>query len=238
MCRMSTTDKDMGVIFDLDGDTFDVAKARESARYLCQLCNKEWGDDHRRLAILEGLTYGKFKGWIPRGMELTQRRKLRGTIDGDVENASFQLSRLYAPTFTFADIAQEIAKAQLDPDRQQNLDNSWFAQTYRQRMAIHDWETVGKRLKQDYPIRRVPGSGVFLTVGVDVQLDCYVFVTVAWGNLGMGWVVDYGHCYTDGELASILRSQYEHADGGPPDPCDPGALLRRQRSGTGRRRPA
>jgi phage terminase large subunit GpA-like protein len=202
-------DEQAGIVFDkLPDGKADERLAKTTARYRCQLCRKEWGDEHRREVVQAGK-------WVPEGQSIDKRGRISGTMAGSFENASFQLSRIYAPTFTFGDIAGEIARCLNQPERWHNFNNSWMGRTYRRRRATKEWFEVGDRLVQPYQKGTVPAGGIFLTAGVDVQADHYVFVIAAWGHEAAGWVVDYGIANTEAELLSVLRGRFKHLDGGP-----------------------
>ena len=199
-----------GVRFDyLDGKPHPQ-RAYKTARYVCQECGEEWGDLYRRPAILQGK-------WCPEGFTMTPGGKLRGELVGDPENASFQLGRLYAPTFKFGDIAKQIAKCLIDPDEWQDTRNSWFGVTHTFRASSLSWEETAERLSTiEYKIGEVPRGGQFLTVGIDVQDNHFVYVVVAWGKFGVGWVVDFGTCWTIADIKEVITTKYKHQDGGPP----------------------
>lgn len=197
-----------GIKFELDDDgKYDKSIAKRTARYQCQICGKNWDDSLRRPAIQKGI-------WVPAGMHI-ENGKLVGEMVGDYENASFQLSRIYAPTFTFGDIAGAIADCHQNPNKWQNYRNSWMGKTYQARKATKEWDEVGERLAGDYEMMTVPVGGIFLTMGVDVQADKFVYVVTAWGHDCVGWVVDYGNCYSIAELKDKFSTKYEHVDGGP-----------------------
>lgn len=198
-----------GVKFDFLNGKPNVYHAYKTARYVCQECAGEWGDQWRRTSILKGV-------WVPEGCIATPDGTIKGEMSGDPENASFQLSRLYAPTFKFGDIARQICKCIIDPDEWQTTRNSWFGITHSYRASSLTWEETAKRLSTiSYNMGQVPASGIFLTVGIDVQQDHFVFVVVAWGKHGVGWIVDYGTAWNVQDIRKILMTEYDHLDGGP-----------------------
>lgn len=204
-----------GVVFDKLKGVVNPLQAYKTSRYLCQACGDEWGDMHRRPAILQGV-------WCPEGCEVERygrkkaKVKIVGEMTGDPEIASFQLSRIYAPTFKFGDIGRQIAKCVVDPDEWQDTNNSWFGITYAHRKAEFTWEETAARLSTiDYKLGIVPHGGIFLTCGIDVQEDKFVYVVCAWGRYGVGWIVDYGNAWTEQDLKSVLAQRYDHQDGGP-----------------------
>lgn len=205
-------DENAGVVFEKPKEgKLDERLAKKTARYRCQKCFKEWGDESRREVVQAGL-------WVPEGQVVNKKGKITGTMTGAYENASFQLSRIYAPTFTFGDIAAEIAKAINDPGRWHNFNNSWMGRTYRRRRATKEWFEVGERLALEYEKGTIPNGGVFLTCGIDVQASHYVYVVCAWGQDAVGYVVDYGVSINESELLNILRGKFPHSDGGSPLP--------------------
>ena len=207
-----------GVKFDKLPDGMpDVAIASRTARYLCQLCLTEWGDDKRRWAIQRGV-------WVPDGMTADHDGNLSGDMKGDPTIASFQLGRIYAPTFNFGKIAAQIAQCLIDPEKWQNTRNSWAGYTHERRTAIREWHEVGQRLCGEYEMGVVPGGGIFLTIGIDVQGDAWVWVVVAWGRQGVGWIVDYGIAYSAREVETVWRHRYGHQDGGAPMTCRMGLM--------------
>jgi phage terminase large subunit GpA-like protein len=199
-----------GIIYDglFDGE-HDRVRARKTARYQCPLCCEEWGDEHRRQVIQKGV-------WRPDGMVANRDGVLEGEMVGVYENASFQLGRQYAPTFSFGDIADQMARCYLDPERWHNFDNSWKGVTHRIIRTTFTWEEIGKRLNGGYSLQKVPKPCVFLTCGVDVQKDHYVFVVVGWSRGAVGYTVDYGVAHNEHELTKVIRQKYNHMDGGAP----------------------
>lgn len=196
-----------GVKFDMLDGKPNLRHAHKTARYVCQSCAGEWGDQWRRPAILNGI-------WVPEGCKVTKKGKITGAMSGDPEIASFQLGRIYAPTFKFGDIAREICKCIIDPDKWQNTNNSVFGITHSFRSSILSWEDTAERLaKIEYKMGEVPAAGNFLTVGIDVQEDHFVYVVIAWGKHGVGWIVDFGTAWTVEDIRAVLRTKYKHLDG-------------------------
>lgn len=195
-----------GLIWDIDkeGQT-DPASAHKTARYLCPRCQKEWSDVERRPAIRRGV-------WCPEGCSVTQAGRLEGKPTNDGPDASFQLGRLYAPTFTFGDHARNWVQT----DDKQNHVNSWDGEVYEYVAVELDWMELGDRLcLEDLHLGTCPMGANFLTAGVDVQADHWVYKIVAWGFKSSGWLIDYGICHSWVQVKEILRREYPHADGGP-----------------------
>ena len=76
------------------------------------------------------------------------RGRVRGKRKHDGEIASFQLSRIYAPTFTFGDIARKFVECKLALDKgsdepMRNFYNSWLGLTWTPRRLVTTWEILG-----------------------------------------------------------------------------------------------
>ncbi|MCG8431927.1 MAG: phage terminase large subunit family protein, partial [Candidatus Omnitrophica bacterium] len=141
-----------GIIFDKDEDgRINPSTAAETARYMCPDCGKEWGDEHRRRQIRKGR-------WCPEGCVVWRNGRVRGAMANPGPYASFQLSRLYAPTFNFGDIARDFAEALLDKDLMQNFVNSTLAETYLPKQNKKTWEEIGERLCDESPKDVVPAD--------------------------------------------------------------------------------
>lgn len=204
-----------GLYYDLDNGIPSESLAYTSARYICGKCKHEWADEDRRPAIRAGM-------WVARGQWVAKTRngpEIRGrAVNGDGPDASYQLSRLYAPTFTFGDNARELAACFGDEDRYRNFRNSWAGLTYEQRKTEEEWDEVSERLCTNDGMGVCPEGSIFVTAGIDVQKDHFVFVVAAWRQNTSGHVVDYGTCDTWEEVERVLSCEYEHADGGLPLP--------------------
>ena len=188
----------------------NIEEAEKLAKYECQECGKRWGDESRRQAIQKGI-------WLPENYEGTPTKKdfERGIVFGDGENASFQLGRLYAPTFRFGDHAKRIAECINGTKSWQNYYNSWAGETYRRRKTVLSWSIVGERLTMDYAFASVPKECIFLTTGVDVQGDRFDYVTIAWAFGGAGYIVAFDSVFSVRDLREVIFHKYEHLDGGP-----------------------
>lgn len=201
-----------GLIYDLENGEPSEAKAYTTARYVCCSCRHEWADEDRRPAIRQGI-------WVPRGQWVGHGQsgpELRGTaVNGHGPDASFQLSRLYAPTFTLGDNAREIAACASDEDRWRNFLNSWAGLTYEARKTDEEWHEVAERLCTASPVGLCPEGAIFCTAGIDVQKDHFVFVVAAWRQNTSGHVVHYGTVDTWEDVSRLLDGTYAHVDGGP-----------------------
>lgn len=203
-----------GIVFDKLNGKIHADTAYRTARYLCEKCRKEWHDDEKREVVQAGQ-------WVPAGQHLTKSGKIRGTMQNPGPNASYQLSRLYAPTFTFGDVARDFVIAELGSEElMRDWRNSCMGWTWSPLVAQKPWEEVAKLLceTEPYELRMIPLPGWFLTAAVDVQDESWVYKVTAWGQEQRGWVVDYGVLHSWDEVSSLIRTKYQHADGGEPMP--------------------
>ena len=163
-------------------------------RYVCVNCHDAIFDEHKRWMVQRGV-------WIP-----------KNPVVRDV--ASFQMNRIYAPTFTFADIACQYVAVRGDQDGYRNFKNSWMGQTWGPPSKIKKWDDAAERTIRPYTYGMAPVGSVFLTAGVDVQHDHLVYGVVAWQQSSAGYVIEYGKCYDWAELLTKLRKSFPHADQG------------------------
>ena len=200
---------DGGIIFDKrpDGE-FDERLAETTARYQCRHCKKEIHEDERKAMIHKGL-------WVPEGQHLTKTGKLRGTPVYEGPRESFHLSRIYAPTFTFGDIARQFVEVYGNEEKYRNFLNSWLSLTWSPRRSTMEWTDLAKRWCVDRPLHVVPADTLFVTAAVDVQSDHFVYVVMAWNKQSQGSIIDFGTCDSWPEVKTVISNDYEHLDGGP-----------------------
>ncbi len=200
-----------GLIWDKtqDGNASPDLAGR-TARYQCAACKREIGDEYKPGMTARGV-------WCPDGCAVDQRGKLQGTPLRSPYSRSFQLSRLYAPTFTFGDVARAFVRAakvkSKEPELLRNFMNSWLGWPWREREQSRKWSEVAGRLCVPGTICRPPREAIFLTAGVDRQIDKLVYFVAAWGLGGRGWLVDYGNADTWADLLMTLDTTYIREDG-------------------------
>jgi len=195
-----------GIIFDKAKDgSLDPNIAYNTARYQCEKCGREIQEHQRRGMIRRGK-------WCPEGQFLTKTGRLRGQKTRDSEVASFQLSRIYAPTFSFGDIARQFVTCKLKQDAgndelMRNFYNSWLGLTWTPRRLVTTWEVLGPKLAAlDYKMGMIPKGCCFATMGVDVQVDHYVYVKIAWDYRQAGFVYGYGICHNESDLVNEIET--------------------------------
>lgn len=199
-----------GVIFDKKDGHLDAMTALKTARYRCAHCHRDIDEDRRRWMIQRGI-------WVPEGQYCTKAGRLVGEMKNPGPRASFQLARLYAPTFTFGMHAEAFVNFHKRGETQNWL-NSWMGLTWQPVMSTDEWQTVATRMSQPYSLGTVPKGGAFLVAAVDVQVDHWIFMVMAFGPDQAAWIVDYGTAYSWLELRKVLSRAYPHEDGGEPLP--------------------
>lgn len=178
--------------------------ATETARYICEYCHAEIDDEHRRPMIRRGV-------WVPRGQRAIKGGRIVGSQMNKGPRASFQLSRIYAPTFTFGDIAFGYVESRGDITEEQNFTNSWKAEVHVPRSRYAKWEDVAYRVTGTHARYEIPEDTNFLTVGVDRQIDHMPFLVCAWNRNQAGSVVTYGLADNWQELfLTYLHSWWAH----------------------------
>lgn len=198
-----------GIIWDKEPDGGSSPdRAGTTARYQCATCKKEFGDEYKRGMNNRGV-------WVPEGCLAGPKGELVGRSVRSPRSRSFQLSRLYAPTFTFGDVAHEFVSAVREvkakrPKRMQNFVNSWAGDVWREHQQSRKWEDVAKRLciEKDRKETQVPEEAIFLTAGVDRQIDKLVYWVAAWGERQRGWLVEVGQAESWLELLATLDTSY------------------------------
>jgi phage terminase large subunit GpA-like protein len=110
------------------------------------------------------------------------------------DHASFHIWAAYSfsPNATWANLAQEFLDAKkLGPEGLKTFVNTALGETWKEAGEAPDWERIYLR-RETYPIGVVPPGVLFMTIGVDVQKDRFVYEVVGWGHDRESWSVDYG----------------------------------------------
>ncbi len=144
----------------------------EEAIYVCEHCGARLENHQKHQMLARG-------EWRPNAV-------------GDGRTAGFHLSSLYSPVgwFSWADAAKMFEQAQKDQSLLQVFVNTVLGETWTQMGEAPDWQRLYER-REDYKISTVPGGGLFLTAGVDVQRDRIECEVVAWGRGKESWSVEY-----------------------------------------------
>lgn len=207
---------DHGVIWDHNEDGHsEPTLAYKTARYRCKYCLREIHEDQRVAMVQKGV-------WCPKGAMVDKRGRVRGKTFNDGPDRTFQLGRLYGSTFSFGRYARAYVDAvhDDDPEAFRSFLNNWDGESWQQHYAQKPWEQIAERLCiPDESLKVVPLDGQFITTGVDVQVDHWVFVQVAWSAGARGAVINYGASHSWNDLKrDVLQQSFKHADDGPPLP--------------------
>ena len=167
----------------------------ETARYICEHCEKKWTDVERTINISKG------------------KWKATESFNG---RAGFRLNGLYSVWVTMEEAVGEFLRAKKLPETLRVFVNTYLGET---------WEDEGERIddlglfdrREDY---KFPDEIILLTAGVDIQDDRIECEVVGWGLEEESWSVDYHILYGDPtspniwqELELILTKTYDKSDG-------------------------
>lgn len=126
--------------------------------------------------------------------------RAEGAFNG---HASFHIWAAYSlsPNATWGQLATEFIEAKSDTDKLKTFVNTVLGQTWKEKGEAPDYERLHNR-RESYAIGTVPVEPVFLTCGVDVQKDRFVYEVVAWARNKESWSVDAGELHGDTALES------------------------------------
>lgn len=192
--RKSTGIKD----FELD---LDQDHKPETAGYVCEHCGSVWDDGQRIAALRNAERLGH--GW-------KASKPFRG-------HASFHGPEFISTFRRLRDIVQsyldKIALGDL-----QSFVNVSLGETHEEAGEKADPDSLEARAIK-YPAQ-VPMGGLFLTAGIDMQVDRLELEIVAWGEAERSWSVDYRVLWGDplqgdvwDDLDDILAETFVHETG-------------------------
>lgn len=176
-------------------DERDPQRIRDIAWYECEKCHEIIEDRHK-----------------PEMLRLGQWRS-ENESSGRVRSRAYHLSSLYSPWLTWGDVGAEFLSSKDFPEKLRNFINSWLGEPWRDKAHVMQSDIV---LAAAWTHERgtVPEEAIFLTAGVDVQLDHFWWTVRAWGEHVTSWLVDYGRAETWTELEEILTKRRYRAEGG------------------------
>jgi hypothetical protein len=151
--------------------------------------------------------------------------RMAATRGRSVGHASFHVwaAYSYSPNASWGQLAAEFLEANAaGPDQLKTFVNTVLGETWQERGDAPEWERLYQR-REAYPIGECPRGVLFLTAGVDVQKNRFVYEVVGWGRGKTSWSVDYG--IIEGDTSDV-------SDKGP----WPAAGRRCSSAGTGRTR--
>ena len=125
----------------------------------------------------------------------------------------------YSPNASWGQLAEEFLEAKGDREKLKTFVNTVLGETWKESGEAPEWERLYQR-REHYPMGSVPAGVVFLTCGVDVQKDRWVFEVVGWGANKESWSIEAGVIpgHTEREddwaaLDAVLNRSYLGADG-------------------------
>ena len=173
----------------------------ETARYHCVACDAPWSDALRWSAIRRG--------------EWRARAPFKGI-------AGFHLNEICSSWVRLEAMARAFLSARAGGDEaMKTFVNTSLGETWMESGEAPDWRRLADR-REAWGAGTVPGRGLFLTAGADVQKDRIEVDVWAWGRGLESWLVD--HIVIEGgpgdpacwrRLTELLGRTWEHASGQP-----------------------
>lgn len=155
------------------------------------------------------------------GCEIEHKEKRRMVERGEwraakpfAGHASFHIWTAYspAPNATWGHIASEWVEAQGDPKKLKTVVNTTLGETWVESGETPDWEKLYNR-REHWGAGTVPyEKTLFLTAGVDVQRDRFVYEVVGWANDKRSWSVEAGVLMAESVAAGITTKDFEKLD--------------------------
>lgn len=175
----------------------------ETAAYHCEGCEEPIGEQHKTTMLEEG--------------------EWRATAESDDPlTRGYHLSALYSPVgwLSWPAIAKKWEAGADDPDARKTFINTVLGECWEEEAeAVPDWRLLYER-REDYDPRLVPLRGLFLTAGVDVQIDRLEVDIWAWGRGLESWLVEHRVLMGDparpetwAPLSAMLSETWMHESG-------------------------
>lgn len=175
----------------------------ETAGYACEGCGEIWNDGQRAAAIRGAEASGA--GW-------RASKPFKG-------HASYHLWEAYSLFRKLGDIVRDYLD-KLKTDDLQTFVNVSLSEVYEVAGEQVDADSLAARAEPF--AAQVPLGGVYLTAGIDMQMDRLEVEVVAWGEGEESWSVDYRVLWGDplagdvwSDLDDFLAGTYEHETGAP-----------------------
>ena len=202
--------KDGGLWWDRDKDGKSTpSKAADTARYICKKCGNEWGEEHRKPAIRRGI-------WLAPGEAADKRGRVSGSPQNSGPDESFQLSRMYGPTFAFSDYARAFVRADGEPELERSFANNWDGEVWTPMQVEMTWQQLAEKLCiGDWLLGVAPRNVNFITTTVDVQVDHFVVTVWGWDHNQVGYLIALDTVPTWSQVKDYCSASYPHEDGGP-----------------------
>ena len=182
--------------------------AAATAVYVCRSCKSDIQEESRRSMIRRGV-------WCAKGQVVEEGGSLAGRPMNDGFHESFQLSRMYGPTFSFGAYARAFVDSRGDTEQERSFANNWGGLPWVPIVVDMDWEELARRLCQSsHEVGVVPKHCIFVTTAVDVQIDHFVMTTFGWTRGKCGYLVQHGIVPDWRDVQEWLSTQWQHEDGG------------------------
>lgn len=205
------TDRSAGGLWwdrDEDGNS-NPNRAAKSAVYVCEECGEDIREEHRCEMISKGV-------WCAEGQYVDIQGNLVGTPINDGPDESFQLSRLYGPTFSFSDNARAYVESRGDSASEQSFENNSRGMPWVPLVVQMKSDDLARKLcVGNWDVGTVPRPCVFLTTAVDVQLDHFVVGTFGWDRDKIGYLIQHGTVPSWNDVADWIARSWPHEDGHP-----------------------
>jgi phage terminase large subunit GpA-like protein len=174
----------------------------ETAEYHCEGCERPIAEHHKT--------------------RMLERGEWRATATAaDPTTVGYHLSALYSPVgwLSWQRIARAHEAARGSDEAMRAFRNTILGETWMETGEAPDWQRLADR-RESWSPGTVPGAGLFLTAGADVQKDRIEVDVWAWGRGLESWLVD--HLVFEGgpgdpacwqQLTDLLGRTWAHASG-------------------------
>lgn len=185
----------------------------ETAAYHCIHCEEFFEERHKTHFMAEE----NGAEWRPTApQDKVDEARRRGVV-------GFHINGLYSPLgwMSWADMARTWELIQGDDAELKTFKNTVLGETWQVKGEAPDWQRLYDR-REHWPLGTVPGKGLVLTAGIDVQRDRIEIDVWAWGRGLESWLVE--HEVLDGSpgdtavwaaLTEYLGRTWLHASGVP-----------------------
>lgn len=178
----------------------------ETAAYVCEACDEPIPEQHKTWM----LEHGEWRALVP---------------ENGAKTAGFHLSSLYSPVGwrSWREIAaaweSAVNKESGSAAAIKTFKNTELGETWVEEGEAPDWQRLIER-REDYPPGRIPGSGLLLVGGADVQKDRIEASIWAFGRGKESWLVEHrvlmGDTARDAvwqRLAELIAETWTHESG-------------------------
>ncbi|PPD34046.1 MAG: terminase [Methylomonas sp.] len=189
----------------------------ETAAYQCEACELSISEQHKTWM----LEHGKWRSMMDGDDQLPE---VSG-IKAEPKTAGFHLSSLYSPVGwrSWRNIAaaweSAINKESGSASAIKTFKNTELGETWVEEGEAPDWQRLIER-REDYKIGSVPGGGLLLVGGADIQKDRIEASIWAFGRGKESWLIEHRVLMGDSardevwkSLASLVAETWTHESG-------------------------